>query len=534
MKRFAELYLALDATTKTGKKVAALEAYFRAAPPEDAAWAAFFLTGRRLTRLLPSAVLAGAGLAVSGVPGWLMEACFHETGDFAETLALLVDTRLGGGTKSSGVPLHVWVEERLLPLRDAPPDEQERLLAGWFRELAKDELSLFTKLLTGEMRVGVSEKLVVRALAAIAGVPESVLAHRLMGNFEPTREGFAALVRPGGDDDEAPPVAASQPYPFFLATQLEEDPASLGARNEWQVEWKWDGIRAQLVRRQGEVFIWSRGEELVTDRFPEVVERARALPDGTVLDGELLAYRDGRPLSFGVLQRRIGRTKLTAKILEEAPVTFMAYDLLEEGGEDRRDLPLEERRARLEKLVAGAFPLSEVVRGSWEDLARLRETSRERGVEGFMLKRRASPYRTGRKRGDWWKWKIDPYTIDAVLIYAQPGHGRRATLYTDYTFGVWDEGKLTPVAKAYSGLSDAEIDECDAWIREHTLEKHGPVRVVEPHHVFEIAFEAILESKRHRSGIAVRFPRIKRWRRDKKADEADTLERVRALLAAKL
>lgn len=525
MRRFAELYLALDATTKTGAKGDALVAYFRAAPPEDAAWALFFLTGRRLKRLLPVAVLAEATLAVSRTPGWLFEACFHEVGDLAETMALLLDRSVQPGEP---LPLHRWVEERLLSLRELDDRAQATLVAGWLRELPRDELFAFAKILTGEMRVGVSERLVVRAIAKVAGVPEPVIAHRLMGNWEPTRAAYEGLLSGEGA------VASSQPYPFFLATQLDEAPATLGARDEWQVEWKWDGIRGQLVKRAGDVFIWSRGEELVTDRFPEVVERARALPDGTVLDGEILAFRDGLPLGFGVLQKRIGRVKLTRAILDEAPVTFMAYDLLESDGADRREEALAHRRARLAALAASLFPLSETVEGSWEELAGLRDRSRERRVEGFMLKRLSSPYRTGRKRGDWWKWKIDPYTIDAVLIYAQPGHGRRATLMTDYTFGVWtappgEGGELVPVAKAYSGLSDAEIDEADAWIREHTREKHGPVRVVEPHHVFEIAFEAIMESKRHRSGIAVRFPRIKRWRRDKKPEEADTLERVKAL-----
>ncbi len=521
MKRFAELYLALDATTKTGQKVRALEDYLRAAPPEDAAWAVFFLAGGRLKRLLPVALLARAALSVTKLPAWILDACFHEVGDLAETIALLVPAP---EEAAPSLPLHAWVEARLLPLKDADEDEQLARLERWFRELSETELFLLAKLTTGEMRVGVSEKLVARAIAHVAGASEAEIAHRLMGNYEPTREGYEALLRGGGA------AAASQPYPFFLATQLEGEPAALGPRGEWQAEWKWDGIRSELVKRGGEVYIWSRGEELVTERFPEVIAKARGLEDGTVLDGELLAFEGGRPLSFGVLQRRIGRTKLTPEVLAEAPVAFMAYDVLEASGKDVRDEPLRERRARLEKIASPLFPVSEVVGGSWEELAALREGSRERGVEGFMLKRLSSPYRTGRRRGDWWKWKIEPYTIDAVLIHAQPGHGRRATLYTDYTFGVWSEGALVPIAKAYSGLSDEEIDACDRWIRENTVAKHGPVRSVAPVQVFELAFEGILESNRHRSGIAVRFPRIKRWRHDKKAEEADTLERVKALL----
>ena len=533
MKRLAELYAALDGTTKTGKKVAALAEYFEKAPPEDAAWGLYFLAGRRLKRLLPSAVLVDATLALTRLPPWLLETCFHEVGDFAETMALLLD---GVARPAEPLPLHRWVEERLLPLRGEAKEEQLRRLVEWLPELSRGELLVFMKLLTGEWRMGASEKLVLRAVAKVANAPESAIAHRLMGTWEPTAHAFQELLKgelgKGGGASAAPVLSAaegSQPYPFFLATQIDANPSTLGLREEWQVEWKWDGIRAQLVRRAGEVWIWSRGEELVTDRFPEVRDQARKLPDGTVLDGEILAWKEG-PLSFGTLQRRIGRLKLTKKHLEEAPVTFMAYDLLEERGKDLRERPLSERRARLEEVVRELFPLSATVAGSWDDLAALRETSRERHVEGFMLKRLSSPYRTGRKRGDWWKWKIDPYTVDAVLIHAQPGHGRRATLFTDYTFGVWKDGALVPIAKAYSGLSDAEIDEVDAWVRAHTLEKHGPVRTVEPVHVFEIAFEGIMRSRRHRSGIAVRFPRIARWRRDKTPAEANTLERVEALL----
>src|SRR5579883_1754718 len=364
VKRFTELYTALDSTTKTGEKVAALVAYFSSAPREDAAWALFFLSGRRLTRLLPSAVLVEAALRVAKIPSWLFEASFHEVGDFAETLALVLDT---GKRESSTLPLHAWVEERILPLRDADAADQVARLSAYFQELNERELYMLMKILTGEMRVGVSEKLVVRAIAKVAGASEPVIAHRLMGEFQPTAEGFAALLA-GGQ------VAASQPYPFFLASPLDEEPRALGERGEWQAEWKWDGIRAELVKRQGSVFIWSRGEELVTERFPEVVALAASLPDGTVLDGELLAFRDGKALSFGVLQRRIGRKKLSAKLLEEAPVDFMAFDILEHEGRDVRGEPLSARRALLER-VASSFPRSEIVAGTWDELARLRETS---------------------------------------------------------------------------------------------------------------------------------------------------------------
>jgi DNA ligase-1 len=358
-----------------------------------------------------------------------------------------------------------------------------------------------------------------------------------MGEWTPSAEWFTSVLSHERTEDDK-----SRPYPFFLASPLEDSVETLGEPVEWLIEWKWDGIRAQLVKRGGHIHLWSRGEELITLRFPEIVAAASRLPDGTVLDGEVLAFRDERPMPFSALQQRIGRQKQVAQLARTVPVVFMTYDILEDNGADIRSLPQIERRDRLERRLEGdsasgysltsgvlrASPL--VAPASWTELAALRAESRPRGVEGFMLKRRSSAYGVGRKRGDWWKWKIDPFTIDAVLIYAQPGSGRRASLLTDYTFGVWSEGELVPIAKAYSGLSNEEIAEMDRWIRRHTRERFGPVRHVEPVHVFELGFEAIAKSSRHRSGIAVRFPRMLRWRKDKKAEEADTLDAVRQLL----
>ena len=402
------------------------------------------------------------------------------------------------------------------------------MVALW-DELERREIFLLDKLLTGEFRVGVSATLAIRALARHAGLPPATVAHRLMGSWQPSAESFSALLRADAHDADV-----SRPYPFFLASPLEEDPESLGDRQQWLAEWKWDGIRAQIVRRAGGAYLWSRGEELITDRFPDLTGVWAALPEGTVLDGEVLAFAQGEPMPFSVLQRRIGRKTLSARVLAEAPVAFMAYDLLEQRGEDVRALELRERRARLGEVVSGRserLSLSpEVDAQEWAQLRALRTQARERGVEGLMLKRWNSPYRHGRPRGDWWKWKIDPYSIDAVLVYAQPGHGRRATLMTDLTFALWSEGELVPVAKAYSGLSDEEIDQLDRWIRQNTLERFGPVRSVRPVHVFELHFEGIAESTRHKSGIAVRFPRIARWRTDKKPEDADTLDALRALI----
>ncbi len=529
MRRFSQLYEALDRTTSTNEKVAALVAYFSSAPPEDAAWAVWFLTGRRLKRFLPSRLLAGWAMAEAGIPDWLFEESYASVGDLAETISLVLDGR-GEEASAPELPLSRWMSERLLPVRALPEEEQRREVTGWWRGLPRWETFVLNKLLTGELRVGVSQTLVERALARIAGVPQPTIAHRLMGSWEPTASFYESLFSPGVEEEDS-----SRPYPFYLASPLEQPVAELGAREEWLVEWKWDGIRSQLLRRGGDVHLWSRGEELITERFPELVRAAASLlPDGVVLDGEILAWREGRPLPFAVLQRRIGRKKLTDKVLTEAPVVFIGYDLLEEGGKDVRERPLSERREALERILERGHPLfqtsSRVDAPTWEEVARVREEARDRGVEGLILKRLAAPYRAGRRRGGWWKWKIDPFTLDAVLVYAQAGHGRWANLLTDYTFAVWSGGELVPVAKAYSGLTDEEIVTLDAWIRRHTVQKFGPVRSVEPVQVFELAFEGIAASPRHKSGIAVRFPRIARWRTDKRPDQADTLEGIRRLL----
>jgi len=524
VKAFAELYAALDETTKTNEKIAALERYFRAAAPEDAAWAVSFLIGRRPKRLLESRKLAQWAIEEAGVPDWLFAECYHAVGDFAELIALL----LPPAAHSSDQPLHWWVEQRLLPMRDADDQTRRAWLVSAWRDMDERQRFAWNKLITGEFRVGVSQSLVMRSLAETSGLPAETVAHRLMGEWQPTAEFWSRLIAP-----ETREADVSRPYPFCLAYPLEGAPEDLGDPREWQIEWKWDGIRAQLIRRGGQTFLWSRGEELITDRFPEIAAAGARLAEGTVLDGEVMPWKDGAPLSFGAMQRRIGRKTLGAKILAEVPAVLVAFDLLEWGGEDARERPIEWRRAQLEAAVEGieGLVLSPLVRGAdWDELRTLRQESRERKVEGFMLKRLGSPYRVGRRRGDWWKWKIDPYSVDCVLIYAQPGHGRRASLFTDYTFGVWENGELVPFAKAYSGLSDEEIREVDAFVRRNTVERFGPVHAVRPELVFELAFEGIRKSPRHRSGIAVRFPRMARWRRDKKPEDADTIETIRALL----
>lgn len=528
MKAFTELYLALDATTKTNEKIEAMRRYFAQAAPADAAWAIFFLSGRRPKRLLSSSLLRQWAAELAQVPEWLLVEAYGAVGDSAETAALLLPAAAGSDDR----PLHKWVETQVLALRDQDEAGQRAgVLDAWAR-LDEPGRYVFNKLITGAFRVGVSQRLLVRALAEVSGVPDEAIAHRLMGHWEAEPAFVLSLLAPETADADA-----SRPYPFFLAYPLEEAPETLGAVAEWQAEWKWDGIRAQLIRRAGRTFIWSRGEELVTDRYPEVADAAAGLPDGTVLDGELLPWQNGQVMPFAQLQRRIGRKKLGRKLLQEVPVVLLTYDLLEWEGEDWRDRPLAERRARLERLLetlqSPHFPISPVVTAAaWEELASARAVSRDRSVEGLMLKRRTSAYQVGRRRGDWWKWKIEPYTVDAVLIYAQRGSGRRASLYTDYTFALWEDGALVPFAKAYSGLTDAEIRQVDAFVRRHTVERFGPVRSVTPELVFELGFENIQHSTRHKSGVAVRFPRILRWRHDKQAEEADQLATLKGMLDA--
>ena len=552
MKAFAELYARLDATTSSNAKLQAMQEYFAEAPPADAAWAVYFLAGGRPRQIVPTRVLRELATELSGLSDWLFEESYQAVGDLAETIALL----LPESQHLSDQGLAWWLEEQLLPLRGLPPAELAERLPPLWAQLDRQSLMVSLKLLTGAFRVGVSKLLVTRALAGLAQIDAKRVAQRLVGytdlSHRPTAQSYLALIAAESEDEHA--QRGGQPYPFFLAhplqQPLEQFDAQLGPASDWLVEWKWDGIRAQLVKRDGRLWLWSRGEELITDRFPELHELAEALPDGSVFDGELVAWKEpatGSGTVFGIqpfalLQQRIGRKTLSKKLLEDVPAALLAYDLLEWRGEDWRSRPQDERRARLELLVAevgdARLQLSPQLTGSdWQDFAHQREASRQLGVEGLMLKRRDSLYGVGRTRdlGLWWKWKVDPFSVDAVLIYAQRGHGRRASLYSDYTFAVWDDSApgervLVPFAKAYSGLTDDEMRKVDAIIRKTTVEKFGPVRSVTPTLVFELGFEGIALSRRHKSGIAVRFPRMLRWRTDKKVEDADTLATLQGLL----
>lgn len=527
MKRFATLFNALDQTTKTNLKTKALANYFSHAPDQDKLWCIALFSGRRPKRAVTTTDLRAWAAERAGIPLWLFEESYPIVGDLAETIALV----LPPAHNLTNHDLTHWINI-LQALRDLSPEDRKSHILGAWDQLDTTGRFLFNKLITGGFRVGISRKLMTRALAQATGQDEAVLAHRLMGNWTPQTTTYHALIKAAD-----PAADQSRPYPFYLAYQLEVAPETLGDPGDWQAEWKWDGIRGQLILRARGHHVWSRGEELMTDRFPEFARAADFLPPGTVLDGEILTWDGAQPLPFNRLQPRITRKTVPKKLLREAPVVMLAYDLLESGGKDLRQQPLSDRRTALDALLAG-LPDDAPVRASptlafdtWEALADTRATARDHRAEGLMLKRRDAPYRAGRRKGDWWKWKLDPLTIDAVTIYAQQGHGRRANLFTDFTFAVWQGKELIPFAKAYSGLTDKDFNEITAWVRKNTLQRFGPVRQVRPEHVFELAFEGIQESPRHKSGIALRFPRMSRWRHDKSPQEANTLEDLRALLA---
>ena len=537
MRLFAELVETLGTSTKTNEKVDALSAYFASANDKDKVWVIAIFSGRRPRRAVNTTQLWTWCNELTKLPGWLFEECYHAVGDLAETIALLLPAST---TAEASHPLHYYLETLISIEKEDEAVRKEFIINSWM-SMTRAERFVFNKLITGNFRIGVSQKTMVNALSKTIRLNASVIAHRMSGNWDPVSTSFSDLL-----SEHAVSADHSKPYPFYLAYAIEDDVRTLGEPNEWQAEWKWDGIRGQMIKRNDELFVWSRGEELMTEKFPEYHALKNHLPNGIVLDGEIVPYKsskaspvrgglEGTPLPFSLLQTRIGRKNITKKQLTEAPISFFAYDLLEYEGKDIRESLLAERRILLEKLVNDinhpALLLSPVVSfTTWDELTNLRTQSRNRGSEGIMLKRKNSIYQAGRKRGDWWKWKIDPLVIDAVMIYAQKGHGRRSSLYTDYTFAVKDGDKLVSFTKAYSGLTDKEFAQVDAFVKRNSLEKFGPVRTVKPELVFEIAFEGIAASNRHKSGVALRFPRISRWRKDKPADEINTLDDLKKML----
>jgi len=533
MRAFVDLYLQLDASNRSGTKTAALTGYFATAAPADAAWALWLLSGQRIPQPVPTRVLKAAAMEHCRVDEALFGSCYETVGDLAETIALLLPDTADADQRG----LAEWVTTTLLPLRRQATAQQVAALKQIWSCLDRDAAFVVNKLLTGGFRVGVSRALALRGLSAACGIPTEVLAARLAGAWRPSAEAWATLVSAAPQRAEG-----GQPYPFRLAHPLEADPTTLGDAARWLLDWKWDGIRGQLVRRES-AHLWSRGDEALDAAFPELRAAALALPPGTVLDGEILVAEGDGVAPFSALQQRLGRRAPGRALLHSHPAIFLAFDLLEQAGEDWRARPLWQRREQLALVLAG-LPAGSPLRltppvlaigtgaADWNIAAALRQQARQHRAEGLMLKHRDSAYGVGRSRGDWWKWKLDPYSVDAVLIYAQAGHGRRAGLFSDYTFGVWRGDELVPFAKAYSGLSDAELREVDRFVRRHTLDTFGPVRRVQAELVFEVGFEGIVTSRRHRAGLAVRFPRMLRWRRDKTAAQADTLEALQTLLGS--
>lgn len=535
MKDFAHLIQTLDSTNKTNTKVAALADYFRNASGPDRVWTIAILSHRRPPRAVNTRLLRQWASELAGIPLWLFEESYHIVGDLAETIALVVPYQ--GSSQTELPSLSDYLQDLIVLKATSEEEKKQYLMRNWPR-LDYYERFVFTKFFTGGFRIGISQKLMTRALSLATGIEEDTLAYRLMGNWDPSQVSYQELVLEPQQEEQL-----SKPYPFFLAYALEDQPGQLGDPGAWLMEHKWDGIRAQLIIRNGNLFVWSRGEELITHSYPEFSLLADHLPDGTVIDGEILPYPKETVGSFNDLQKRLGRKKVSKALLKKIPVILRAYDLLEWEGEDIRQRPFDYRNGLLRNLV---MPLAEdpgipldisspMEIPDWEAAEKERGRSREHRSEGLMLKRKDAPYRVGRKKGDWWKWKVAPLTVDAVLTYAMRGHGRRSNLFTDYTFALWDEKEdgereLVTFAKAYSGLTDAEFRKLDAWIKKNTLERFGPVRSVKPYHVFEIAFEGIAHSRRHKSGVATRFPRILRWRQDKTPEQADTLSTVKNLI----
>ncbi len=528
MKQFTQLFLELDRTTKTNEKVALLKTYFLTASKEDKLWALALFTGRRPPRNFKTAQIHAWALEKANIPEWLYRESYNSVGDMAETISLLLPV----ASATSNKTLSEWFHA-LAAMKRASDEEKKQFILDAWQNFSPHEIFVFNKLIMGSFRIGVSQTLVVRAVSESIEQDAALITHRIMGQWDPFVTTFKELILGENVNDQF-----SKPYPFYLAYAIEGTIDTLGNPADWFAEWKWDGIRAQIIFRNNELYIWSRGEELVTDKFPELSVFSKVVSDGTVLDGEIVCFINGKPMPFNVLQTRISRKNISKKILEEAPVAFIAYDLLEFNHSDVRAQSQQKRRFALEQLhlqsnESNVFRLSKLLQfSSWEELKILHELSRANVAEGFMIKRKEALYQTGRKKGDWWKWKIKPLSVDAVLIYAQKGHGRRTEFYTDYTFAVWDGDRLVPFAKAYTGLTDEEIRKVDYFIRQNTIEKFGPVRNVKPQLVFEIGFEGINKSPRHKSGIAVRFPRMLRWRKDKPVEEADTLDNLNALLSS--
>ena len=521
MKAFSLMYRRLESTTSTLKRTAIIADFFRQASDKDKLWTIALFTHKRPRRTITTSYLRLWAAELANIPNWLFEDTYHIVGDLAETIAKIIPPP----TYTSDNSLSYWVE-MLIALKDKEEaDKKEAILEAW-KILDTDSRFLFNKLITGGFRIGVAQRTIVKALSAVLDQEENVIAHKLMGNWSPLAISYEELLL---SDD--PTADSSKPYPFYLASPLDSPLDKLGSAGEWYAEYKWDGMRGQLIKRDKNVFLWSRGEELIIDQFPEFIT-LRNVESDFVIDGEILVFRDNQIKGFDHIQKRIGRKKVSKKILESHPAIMMAYDIMELNNNDIRELSQANRRIKLESLIdqndfSNLIKISPLISfNDWSALGQIRNLAREKNAEGLMLKSKLGPYKTGRKRGDWYKWKVDPMTFDGVLLYAQRGHGRRANLYSDFTFAVKDGDNLVPITKSYIGLTDNELTQISQFVRKNTIERFGPVSSVTPKLVFEVGFEGISKSNRRKVGISLRSPRILRWRHDKSVNEIDSLSDI--------
>ena len=532
MRRFSRLLDGLVYTSSRNAKLALIADYMRAAPDPDRGWALAALTGDLSLPAVKSAAIHA--IVDERVDPTLFRMSRDYVGDLAETVALIWPKRLDQPAEiDDGSLTLAAVVDRLAKLGRA---EAPAVLGDMLDHLDSSGRFALLKLATGGLRVGVSARLAKTGLAQAFGLDVDAVEEVWHAIKPPYAELFA-----WGQGSERPDPRGTPFFrPFMLAHPLEESTVDLA---DYAAEWKWDGIRVQIVGTGGEVRLYSRAGDDITATFPDIAEAARGL--NAVLDGEMLvqgeaqgaAEHGGSAASFNALQQRLGRKNVPAKMLSDYPAFVRLYDLLIDGEEDLREWPWEQRRARLEafarELDRTRFDVSAIIEAaSFDELAETRAGARDAAIEGMMLKRRDSPYVAGRRTGLWYKWKRDPLTVDCVMMYAQRGHGKRSSFYSDYTFGCWsDEGELLPVAKAYSGFTDEELKWLDSFVRNNTLNRFGPVREVQKTLVVELAFDSVHESKRHKSGVAMRFPRIARIRKDKPPEEADTIAGLRKLIS---
>jgi len=527
MKAFAKLISNLEQTSKEAFKVTALAQYFSNATDEDKLWTLALFTGTRPKRVVDIKALKEFAEQVYTEGEWLFEASHQIVGDMAETIAYFLPKAKRNGNHT----LSEWISMIRTIFNAERIDQRDAITKAW-DTLRPEERFIFNKLITGGFRIDVSLKLLSKALAIVTGKDENLLAHKLNSDWHPDEVSFETLIF-----TENPEAEKSKPYPFHLAHTLESTVAELGDISNWQVERKWDGIRVQVIVRGNKISIWSRKGDILSSKVPELKPLAESMEDGTVLDGELICFKNGKILPINNLRTRFGRRNNSKKQFEESPCVFMAYDILEFKGEDIRNKDLAERRKKLEKVILQYYDehkiilLSDIINNdNWESINSEREKSREHQVTGLVLKNKKSIYGSSRVEGDWWKWPVDPLFIDAILLYAQAGEGGSSKMYREYSFALWHGEDLVTFAKAKSGLEDKELKELTSFVKKNTKEKFGPVRSVAAVQIFRLAFDSITASKRHKSGILLKNPRLIEWLRDKNIEDGNNLDDLKKML----